>query len=637
MTESLTTSDQIFIRKLTELVLANLENEVFGVKDLAEKSGVSLHSLNRRLDSINNKTANQFIREVRLTKALEMLKNESLTANEVAYKVGFNSPAYFNLCFSTFFGYPPGKVKKEDFESSAKNLFNNDTAKQKQKQHITNIIAFLLPWILLLCTLIIIGILLVFYIQDRRQSKVVAKTDKSIAVLPFINDSPDQENAYFINGIMEEALNNLQKIKAFRVLSRTSTDQYKDKSRPTIPEIAKKLNVNYIVEGSGQKYGNKFVLRVQLLVANNERQIWGKSYDREIQQTGDIISIQSEIAQSIAEELKANITPEEKQRINKIPTINLEAYDAYLKGEFYRKKMTKNDLETSMKYYKIALEKDPEYALAYSGIAFDWFESSEMGYLSPSEGISKAYAAIMTAQKLDSNLAEVHFLLGAYKLWTHWDWKGCESEYQKAFKFNPNNAEVPAIYSHLLNILGRPKEAMEQIEMALNLNPFDPMIKGLYSIDLLFMHRYKDAIAVSREALKIEPTNSPALTALMLSLHMTGRYDEALELWKTTYYISYPSFIHAFDQGYAKAGYIGALSLEADALVAQSKTSNVGPWDLANLYVCAGNKKRALDYLELGFKKHDQNLIYLTEPIFDCLHNETRYQALCRKMNLPIK
>jgi tetratricopeptide (TPR) repeat protein len=260
-----------------------------------------------------------------------------------------------------------------------------------------------------------------------------------------------------------------------------------------------------------------------------------------------------------------------------------------------------------------------------------------LGYLSPSEGISKAYAAIMTAQKLDSNLAEVHFLLGAYKLWTHWDWKGCESEYQKAFKFNPNNAEVPAIYSHLLNILGRPKEAMEQIEMALNLNPFDPMIKGLYSIDLLFMHRYKDAIAVSREALKIEPTNSPALTALMLSLHMTGRYDEALELWKTTYYISYPSFIHAFDQGYAKAGYIGALSLEADALVAQSKTSNVGPWDLANLYVCAGNKKRALDYLELGFKKHDQNLIYLTEPIFDCLHNETRYQALCRKMNLPIK
>ena len=184
-----------------------------------------------------------------------------------------------------------------------------------------------------LSSYVIVGVFAVFkIIENSKKTNDIAKLEKSIAVLPFVNDSPDQENAYFINGIMDEILNNLQKIKDFRVLSRTSTEQYRGSNKPAIPKIAKKLDVNYIVEGSGQKYGNTFRLRVQLIAANNEKHIWGESYEQEIKETKDIFRIQSQIAQTIASELKATITPEEKQLIEKTSTSNLTAYDFYQRG-----------------------------------------------------------------------------------------------------------------------------------------------------------------------------------------------------------------------------------------------------------------------------------------------------------------
>jgi adenylate cyclase len=458
--------------------------------------------------------------------------------------------------------------------------------------------------------------------------------EKSIAVLPFINDSSNDSTIYFMDGVMEEVLTNLQTVKDLRVLSRTSTDQYKGPNKPTIPEIAKKLGVNYIVEGEGQKSGNKFRLRVQLIRAAKESHLWAKSYEQENPGAKDYFNIQSQIAQAIATQLEAVITPHEKQLIEKTYTENMEAYDAYLKGEFYRKRENKNSLDTAMKYYKIALEKDPDYARAYYGIAWIYSESLEMGYLSPSEGLPKEYTAIMTALKLDSTLTEIHLGLAAYK-YNEWDLKGCESEYQKAIRINPNNAEARAYYSILLNTLRKPKEAMEQIELALKLAPYDPLIKAMYGMDLLYVGRYNDAIDVGREALKIDSISG--ISILELGLHLTGRYNEALELWKAEYNVEYPGFVHSFDQGYAKAGYIGALSIEADTLFAQSKTAYVNPGDIAALYVCAGNKNRALDCLERAFEVHDVNLTLLTFPIFDCLRNEPRYQALCKKMNLPIK
>jgi TolB-like protein/Tfp pilus assembly protein PilF len=213
-------------------------------------------------------------------------------------------------------------------------------------------------------------------IEGTKQAEDISKLEKSIAVLPFVNDSPDQENTYFINGIMEEIINNLQKINDFRVIPRTSVEHYRDADKPSIPKIAKDLNVNYILQGSGQKYGSKFVLKLQLLVAKHEKQLWGGSFELEILETSDIINLQSQIAQKIATELKGTITPEVRQLIEKIPTTNLTAYDFCLRGDDELNKFWYKDnygntqaLDNAEKMYRKALEYDSTYAQAYVGLA----------------------------------------------------------------------------------------------------------------------------------------------------------------------------------------------------------------------------------------------------------------------------
>jgi TolB-like protein/Tfp pilus assembly protein PilF len=439
-----------------------------------------------------------------------------------------------------------------------------------------------------------------------------------------------------MDGVMEELLNKLQSLKSLRVLGRTSVEQFRglDKS---ISEIAKELGVNYIVEGSGQKSGNSFRMRVQLIMAKKERHLWANSFEQDTLNLKDYFKNQSQFAKAIAAELDAALTPQEKQLIDKIPTSNIEAYEAYLKGMIYWRKLTQNDLETAMKYFQIALGKDPNYALAYTGIGLVWAVYAQMGYASPTEAFPKMDAAYNTASKLDSTLDQVHYTLAVSKTWVEWDWKSGESEFQKTLEINPNHAEAHAYYSHFLNIVGRPKEAMKQIEMALKLDPLNALIKSLYGIDLLFIHRYDDAIAASREALKIDPTSPLALMGLACSLHLTGKYDEALEIWKSLYYNLYKNNIHAFDQGYRKEGYIGALIYEADTLAAQFKTNYVNPTDIANLYAFAGKNELALDWFEQAYEIHDPNLPYLGLPLYDNIRNEARFQDLCHKMNLSYK
>ena len=469
-----------------------------------------------------------------------------------------------------------------------------------------------------------------------KQVKDVTKLEKSIAILPFKNDSPDESNTYFINGLMEEILNNLQKIKDLRVISRTSVEQYRNQKK-SIPEIAKELGVNYIVEGSGQKYGNAFRLRIQLIMAAKESHLWGESYQQKINEVEDIFRIQTQIAESIAKELKAIITPQEKDLIEKIPTKQLEAYDAYLKGRFYLYKFTSEDLEAAMKYFELAKEKDPDYALAYSGISFVWAGQMQMGYLSPAEAGPKSMEALMKSVELDSNNAEIVYSQAAINTWVMWDWEGGEAAFKKSIELNPNHTEAHAYYSHFLNMMGRPKEAKEQIEMALKLDPYNPLIKSLYSVDLVFFRQYEEAIAASQNALNLDNTAVVALAGLAYALHLSGRYDEALSAFKSVYSILYKNNTHSFDQGYAKTGYFSALISEADTLASEYETLYVNPTDIAVLYAFGGKKEQALNWLEKGFEIRESNMPYLLWPINDSLRNEPRFQEIVRKMNLPYK
>jgi adenylate cyclase len=469
---------------------------------------------------------------------------------------------------------------------------------------------------------------------DGKQITDTTKLEKSVAVLPFINDSPDQENTYFINGVMEEILNNLQKIKDLRVISRTSAEKYRGQNK-SISEIAEELGVNYIVEGSGQKYGNAFRLRAQLIMAEHESHLWGESFQQKITDVEDIFNIQIKIAESIATELKAVISPEERRLIEKIPTKSTEAYDAWLKGMFYWRKLTPNDLETAMKYFELAKEKDSEYAPAFAGISFVWGGLMQMGHISPEEAGPKIMEALMKALELDKTDAEVIYTQACMNTWVLWDWEGGESAFKKALALNPNHAEAHAYYSHFLNIMGKPEEAMKEIEIALKLDPHNPLLISLYSVDLLFVRRIEEAKEAAQEAIRMEPVSPVGQTALTWAMHITGRFKEAWESIKTEF--TYLGQGQAFNQDFDELGYVRALNKAAEALTILGETTYVNPFLLADVYLLAGNKERALDWLEKAYEIRETNLPYLLTPICDIIRDEPRFQEIARKMNLPYK
>ena len=480
-------------------------------------------------------------------------------------------------------------------------------------------------------------------VEKTNKSKVIEVSiiEKSIAVLPFKNDSADEENTYFINGIMEEILTNLQMIRAIRVLSRTSVEQYRQQTK-SIPEIAKELGVNYVVEGSAQKYGNLFRLRVQLIMAAKESHLWAKSYQQEILEVKDIFNIQSQIAEAIAEELNAAITPQEKRMIEKMPTTDMEAYEAYIIGRHNWRKFTPGDLEIAMKYFELAKEKDNDFALAYLGISDVWYGLLQLGIIPPSESdpVGKFTSALTKALELDSTLAEVHYSLGNMYGSFNWDWKASEEEYEKALKINPNYSDVYAAQSNLFAGLGRKEEAIETIQTALKLDPQNIFNKVLYGATMMFTRRYDDAIASVQDVLKIDPNNFLAKNILPIVFHMNKKYTEGLNSWKSFvisfYNIDQIDYDQIFIYNQTKEGYSGILNNLADKLTDHLQTTQFDVFNIAIIYACAGNKEKASDMLERAYENHNPNTGYLLNPVFDILKAEPRYIELCQKMKLPL-
>ena len=344
-----------FLSKITEIIEENISNEQFGVSELAGEIGMSRSNLLRKIKKLTKLSVSQFIRQVRLKKAMEMLRQTSLNVSEVSYKVGFSSTSYFIKCFRDYYGYPPGEVGKRD-------LIESEPVQIDQSKNKTKIV-------IIGATIIIALLTTVLFIFFNPLSSKQDDLEKSIAVLPFINDSHDSTNVHIINGLMESILNNLQKIEDLRVISRTSVEKYRNKPK-IIPEIARELNVSYFVEGSGQKIGDQILLNIQLIEAPSDKHLWSKQYSREAK---DIFKLQREVAKDIAAEIKAIITPEEEARINKVPTDDLVAYDYFLKGLDLLHKGTHEGLEEAIPYFEKAIEQDHKFARAYAAIAIAYY------------------------------------------------------------------------------------------------------------------------------------------------------------------------------------------------------------------------------------------------------------------------
>ncbi len=485
----------------------------------------------------------------------------------------------------------------------------------------------------IVASVIILALIVLGYFLIPTLSKSKEQLEKSIAVLPFINDSPNDSNQYFINGFMEDVLNHLQTIKDLHPISRTSAEKYR-KTTKSIPEIAKELSVNYIVEGDMQRYGNSIRLSVNLFKAlKRELKLWGKTYEKKINDAKDIFSLQSQIAQSIATELEAVITPQEKLLIEKSQTSSLSAYENCILGTNYVYKLTKQDFDIALNCFEKAKETDPDYADAYLGIAYVWMWRAFQSFATPEEAAPIAKSNLAKAFKLDSTSAEVYINLALFQMTFDMNFKSAEESIEKAISLNPNNEDAHVYYATLLLTLGQPKEAVEQEEMALKLDPMNNGLKPSYGVNLYFAGRYNEAIKVFHEVLKTDPDNVVVLDCLPVALHAVRRYSEELEAWKADYSKGFKGYANVFDQGYATGGLTGALNLQADSLVKQLNTKFILPWEIAQIYACAGNKERTLDMLEKDYEVHDPTLAaVLRYPAFEFVHNEPRFQNLFHKI-----
>ena len=465
--------------------------------------------------------------------------------------------------------------------------------------------------------------------------------EKSIAVLPFKNDSNDEENTYFINGILEEILTNLQIIRELRVLSRTSVEQYRNQTK-SVPEIARELGVNYIVEGSAQKYGNHFRLRVQLIMAPKERHLWARSYEEEIKEVKDIFSIQSQIAEAIAGELNAAITPQEKKLIEKVPTDVMAAYDAYILGRHYWRNFTPDYLEKALGFFETAVEKDSNFALAYLGIHDVWYGFLQLGFTPPSEKdpFGKYMHALTKAQELDSSLAEVHYSLGNMYGSFNWDWQACEREYEKALKIRPNFSDVYAAQSNLFAVLGRTDESIEKGKIAMQLDPYNIFNKVLYGCSLMHSRRPDEAINTLESVLKTDNNNFLCRNSMPILYNSSGRYLDSLNGWKlfVTSFYNYAelNLDSIFEDDDSPEGYSRILNRLGNEIFIHNDTVRFDVFNIAIIYACAGNREKSLEMLVRCFEDHNLNTPFLVNPVFDIIKDEPDYIDLRNKLNLPI-
>jgi serine/threonine-protein kinase len=466
--------------------------------------------------------------------------------------------------------------------------------------------------------------------------KVVSTIDleKSIAVLPFADVSRKKELEYLCDGIAEEIINALAKIDGLRVVARTSAFSFKEQNED-IRGIGKKLNVGTILEGSVRKAGNRIRITAQLINAADGYHLWSERYDREME---DVFAIQDEITLTIVNKLKVTILGAEKEALVKRHTEDFEAYNLYLKGRFYWNMRTEIGYLKSIEYFREAIEKDPEYAIAHAGIADCYALLGWYGHLAPKEAFPRARTSAEKAAALDDSLAESHASLGWIAANYDWEWTRAESQYKRALELNPSYATAHQWYSELLTYMGRHDEAIAQGRRALELDPLSLIINNDLGQVYYFARRYIEAIYQLRKTLEMDPSFAIAHYFLSLAYAHRASYDKAIdEAQKAMSLAGEGDTLILSQLGiiYSLSGEGGKARGVLDRLFEMSADRYVSPFRVALIYAGLGENDRAFAWLESAFEERDHKLETLrVHPALDGLRGDPRFAHLLDKTGL---
>jgi TolB-like protein/AraC-like DNA-binding protein len=615
------------LEKLKKEVDDNLTNEQFSVEELAKSMGMSRSQLHRKLTRETGQSVSQFIREYRLQLGMELLKVGALTAAEVADRIGFGSATYFNKCFNEYYGFPPGEVKNKlaahpDASVQFSAVNTPQTSSPKRKYGLSKIIAGI-------AVVLVIGSMYFYYLS--RDEVRVYRKDKSIAILPFKNLSEDQRNEYFGEGVIEAIRTDLSQIRDLRVISRTSVEQYRGSDK-SAREIASELGVASLLEGSIQRDNNKVRIEVRLVDGINEEQVWARSYDRELK---DVFAIQTEIAQQVAGELNAKLSPEEKSNLSKTDTDNPKAYDLYLRGIYEFRTYTNKGAHNSIELMTHAISLDSSYARAYAILAYGYIGLSTIwgAELSALEGLQKGKTFIDKALALDPNLDEAHMLLGFYRLYHDWDFEGAEAEYKLAI--TSDHPDALAMYTDYLNFVSQHAKAMTLAERLNAKDPYYPNSRIILSY--VYNGRFDEALRFSESRLKMFNNYYTLDSHGFLLLNMK-RYKEAIIYFNKAIAlegIRYPRMLGWMGAAYSRAGERHKALEIIDELKERLKKKEGGSiaFFIAVIYSALNEKESALLWLKTAYDTHDMEMPWLmTEPQFYDLHKEPEFRLLVKQM-----
>ncbi|PYR88451.1 MAG: hypothetical protein DMF84_28050 [Acidobacteria bacterium] len=486
------------------------------------------------------------------------------------------------------------------------------------------------PWTITGVALALASIVIVWALQSRASQPGPIR---SLAVLPLENLSGDGSQEYFADGMTDELIATLGQISALRVISRTSVMPYK-RARKPLPQIARELNVDAVIEGTVLRAGGQVRITAQLIEARDDKHLWSDSYDGDLR---DTLTLQNTVARAIAEQIRINLNPQEQATLKRRKVVDPEAYEAYLKGRYFWNKRTGDDLEKAVDYFNRAIERDPTYAQPYSGLADtyallgDW----EYGVLAPRDALPRAKAAAVKALQLDNMLGEAHtslaFCLDAFD----WDLKSAETEFRRGMELNPGYATAHHWYAWHLSVLGKNSEAIAELKKAQTLDPLSLIINADLAELLLIAHLTDESIQQSRKTIEMDVNFPLAHNQLAVAYLQGQRHDEAIAELQKAVRLSAgsPTCVANLARAFAVSGRRNeALQLLGD-LKTRARASYSNAAEIAVVYAALGDNDQAMTWLETGYEERF-NPSVLLRPGFDSLRADRRFQDLERRIGL---
>jgi serine/threonine-protein kinase len=453
----------------------------------------------------------------------------------------------------------------------------------------------------------------------------------TVAVLPFVNLSADPENEYFADGITEDVIAQLAKIRALKVISRTSVMRFKNHEQ-SLREIGAKLEATTILEGSVRRAGDRVRIVAQLIEVDTDQHLWAETYDRRLT---DIFGIQTDVALHIAAALRAELSRDERSRIGKEPTDDLEAYQLYLQGRYCYLRFTVEGFRTSTQYFERAIARDAEYAMAYVGLALAYTELAETGGLPPDEAFTRGKAAAKRALAIDSELGEGHCALAYVTFVSEFDWTGAEREFKRALELTPGNADAYDLYGRMCASLERYDEAIALQRRAQELDPL------VHKVDLATAYlragAYDEALQAATRATDLDPQYARGHATIGWVLVLQGRHDEGLARLQTAVALSagHTLWLAQLAQAYGMTGHVDKARELLGQLEDRARREYVSPYHLAYVHTGLGDRERAIDYLERAYTERAGAVYGIKGSfLFKPLHGHPRFTALLRKMNL---